>query len=270
MRRKRSSIAGVMLAAIAMSLVVSGVGQTRPGSASKQTQHDRFAPQLESLSPDDPMAYFKLAEEIADVAQSPEDLRLTRRLFGLAGALDPDRLGRSACLALADLEQSDSPERRRLMALASLLDERSGGGALYVPPRRESAPPSAALDLVQAFSYYRRGQGARARSLATEDNVLDLMSKHDALIPGGVDRFLEDCRLYRGEMQPNLSNRQLRNMLHLELALLAGEDRGWGTELAVTRGRPLIEVNPEQLAQTFGVDPERPLYRNGRWIAVRR
>ena len=243
---------------------------TQPSTqpAATQTVRERMNDRLEALSPDDPMAYFELGEEVADLAETPEAYDLARHLFGLAGALAPDRLGCSACLALADLE-SDPLEKQRLLALSALLDEQAGGGALYVPDRTAAAPSQAALTLVEAFSYYRRGEGTKTRALVNDDTVLQLMDEHDRLIPGGVDRFLHDARVYRDGTRPDLQSGQLRQMLYLELALLTGENRQWSTELALTDGEPLIEVDPNQLAQTFGVDPERPLYRNGRWVSAR-
>ncbi len=85
---------------------------------------------LEALNPADALAYFELAEEVADAAgdQLPHDL--ANRLYALAGVLDQPRLGRSACLALADLQ--DHPQaKRRLLALASLLDQRGGVGSAH-------------------------------------------------------------------------------------------------------------------------------------------
>jgi len=228
----------------------------------------RMNDRLEALHPDDPMAYFELAEEIADIAESRDGYALARHLFGLAGALAPDRIGRSACLALADLE-SDPQEKQRLMALSSLLDERAGGGALYVPDRAATAPSQTARTIVNAFSYFRRGEGTKTRALVDDEHVLRALDEHAQLIPGGVDRFLHDARLYRDGTRPDLQDAELRQMLYLELALLTGENRQWSTELALTNGEPLIEVDPNQLARTFGIDPDRPLYRDGRWVADR-
>ena len=73
--------------------------------------------------------YFELAEEIADAAKNDEERQLARHVFALAGALDPRHLGRSACLALAQLE--DQPTARaRLLALASLLSQTGGSVTL--------------------------------------------------------------------------------------------------------------------------------------------
>ena len=56
-------------------------------------------------------------------------------------------------------------------------------------------------------------------------------------------------------------------MLELEAALLAGTERTWSSELAFGGGEPLIEVDPHRVAETLGVDPSRPYYRDGRWHA---
>jgi hypothetical protein len=110
----------------------------------------RWDAKLQALHPTRPSAYFELAEDIADAAASDEERGLARRLFALAGALDPERLGRSACLALADM-QSQPHLRRRLLALATLLGERRGEIAALDVLEQTAAPSAdAALAVVAA------------------------------------------------------------------------------------------------------------------------
>jgi hypothetical protein len=59
-------------------------------------------------------------------------------------------------------------------------------------------------------------------------------------------------------------------MIELEAARLAQERRTWAEDLKVGGGRPLIEVDPDRLAETLGVDPGRPLYRGGSWVATQK
>ncbi len=116
---------------------------------------------LETLNPDDPMAYFELAEEIADASDDTQHRGRARHLFALAGVLDPPRLGRSACLALADLEP-DEHAKRRLLALAALLDERAGGLGRGPSGETTRYDRAAAVAVTEAIGLYRKGNGAKA------------------------------------------------------------------------------------------------------------
>ncbi|MHC4992611.1 MAG: hypothetical protein ACYTGC_16695, partial [Planctomycetota bacterium] len=222
---------------------------------------------LEALDPDRPLDYFELAEEVADAAATPADGLLAHRLFGLAGALDPPRLGRSAALALADLEE-EPLAKRRLHALAWLL----GGRSAAVGPVEESVRTwdagsnATILAVIDAFSLYRRGYGNRATSVLRQPGAMELLEALDPVLPGGVNRFLEDCRVYRnGQLAPRLSEDEITRMLRIESALLSGSERAWSGELLLSRGTPLIEVDPDRLADALGVDVSRPVYRRGRW-----
>ncbi|MHC4589637.1 MAG: hypothetical protein ACYTAQ_09945 [Planctomycetota bacterium] len=140
---------------------------TGGGAFDSRDEAGRWERRLEALSPADPMAYFELAEEVADTAGSESQVALARHLFGLAGALDPQRLGRSACLAIADLEPNEYA-KRRLLALGALLDRRAGGFAGRQPVGVVAIHPEAALAVSEALSYYRKGEGARALKLLDE------------------------------------------------------------------------------------------------------
>ncbi|MCP3905429.1 MAG: hypothetical protein GY715_17530 [Planctomycetes bacterium] len=221
---------------------------------------------LEALRPVDPMAYFELGEEMADAAVDDAERELARRLFALAGLLDR-RLARSACLALADLA-GDEQEHRRLMALAALLGDGGiapvGGSGLDGPWLEPGAP--AALAVTEAFSHYRRGKGSRANTALRTPGAMELLQTCDRFLYGGVHRFLEDCKLYRGRLRPGLSEEDRVRMMRLEIALLTGDGRPWSSELLYAGGRPLVEVDPDQLEEAFGTDASRPIYRGGRWV----
>ncbi len=226
---------------------------------------DTWATSLEGLDPVDPMAYFELAEEIADASGEHPQRELARHLFALAGVLDPPRLGRSACLALADLEP-DETAKRRLQALAALLDMRAGG--LRRGPAGETTYDHvAALAVTEAFSYYRKGNGAKALAALRAPGAMEILEAYPVVFRGGADRFVEECRRYRGSRPPRIFVQDLVRMLQFEAALLAGEDRTWAGELLLTGGRPLIEVDPDRLESSFGVNGSKPCYRDGQWQA---
>jgi len=240
-----------------LALAAPGVGDPLTGAPGD------WDARLAGLDPDDPSAYFNLAEEVADAAADEGDRPLARHLFGLAGALDPDGYGRSACLALADIT-TDPEEKRRLLALSRLLDQRLGEVARPVastPP----IEPSAALALAEAFSYYRRGQGPRSLTMLDQGPGGALLTRFADRI-GGEARFRENARRYRAGEPPVKSDAEIGDMLMLEAALLAGDDASWSGDLFLYNGRTLVEVDPARLAETLGADPERPLYRDGRWV----
>lgn len=238
--------------------------------ASSLPASTKWESRLTALNPLEPMGYFELAEEVADEATTTEDRALARHLFGLAATLRSESLARSACLALADLE-ADEQERRRLRALAMLM---GGQGEFAVhsgteeehASRFERFSSATVLAVTEAISRYRKGNGAQAAAALRKGEADQLLRACDRLLPGGYNRFIEDIKQYRGQAKPTLSaNDQLR-LLQLEAALLAGSDRSWSSELLVSNGLPLIEVDPGRLAETLNVDPTRSKYAAGRWV----
>jgi hypothetical protein len=209
-----------------------------------------------------------LAEEVADEAGVPSNRDLARHLYGLAAALDQDRLARSACLALADLAD-DEQAKRRLRALASLLGsdgEFAIEGGESVGHSFSQFSSEAIIAFTEAISRYRKGQGAQAAAALRKPGADELLKSCDRWLPGGYNRFQEVIKQSRGQTRPTLSASDQLRLLHLEAAVLAGIDRTWSSELLVTRGSPLIEVDPSRLAETLEVDDGRPFYRNGRWV----
>jgi hypothetical protein len=182
--------------------------------------------------------------------------------------LDSRRLGRSACLALADLEPNPQ-QKRRLLALAALLDPTgaaaaSAAGVTAKPA--ETIDSAAALAVGEALSRYRRGQGPQALAALKKPGATELIEANAANIPGGLPRFLDECKQMRGT-RPQLSDADLNQLLRLELLLLAGTERTWTTELRLrSKSSPLLEIDPDRLSETFSVDASRPIYRNGRWV----
>lgn len=249
-------------AAMLLAVGLAGVIGMRAGRPDASDWRDR----LEALRPDQPLAYFELAEEIADVASDREELALARRLFGLAGVLDPHRLGRSASLALAELETT-AHARQRLLALAMLLDNRGGVGLGPIGADAE-VDPAAALGLSEAFSYYRQGNGPRALKVLEDSGAMPVLEAHDRFVRGGIKRFIEDCKNYRGQLRPMLGELDIDRMLQLERSLLSGADRDWASELQLTDGAPLAEVDPDRLDTSLGVDATKPIYRDGHWVPL--
>lgn len=262
------------LLAIGLSLICGeGISLSARETQSNQllSETDRWTTRLESLHPDNPMDYFNLGEEVADQVQNEKERELARRLFALAGVLDTPRLGRSACLALAAIEK-ENHIKRRLLAMASLLSSTGGGGGsgsgLGLLSRGDVGgfSESTAITITEAFSYYRRGLGSRALSQLRKPGAEEMLKTLDHLLRGGSARFLEDCKLYNGQVKPTLTEFNLVKMLTVELAILSGSERSWASELLLSRGQPLIEIESDRLDQVLGVDPSRCVFRGGRWI----
>jgi len=248
-----------------------GQSDVRPEAVPAAIARDEPAwrDRLEALRRQNPLEYFELAEEVADDVDDPSNRVLARHLYSLAAALDPVSLGRSSCLALADLAE-DENSKRRLRALASLL----GDDGEFAPALSDSAASNALarfdqatiMAFTEAISRYRKGQGALAATSLDKPGVKELLQVCDRLLPGGQSRFLEDIKRYRGQARPTLSASDQLRLLQLEAALLAGTDRSWSGELLINQGTPLIEIDPNRLADSLEIDVSRPHYRQGSWI----
>ena len=242
---------------VALVVVVGAAGAWRGAAEGEWTTR------LEALRPTDPLAYFLLAEEVAD---DGEDVELARHLFALAAALAPESYGRSACIALADLSDDDQ-QQRRLLAMASLLaaSSDSGGDAAAMSTRWLDPEPTTALVVGEALSFYRRGAHSRAQSRLTRGDGLWLLDAVDGALPSATSRSIF-ADSGRARSAPRLSLPQVAQMLEVEAALLSGRDRAWSTDLTLTRGHPLIEVDPTRMDEAMGIDARRARYRNGQWV----
>lgn len=255
----------ILLALIAIAVVAADKQEN--ASATMIDEADQWEQRLESLTPANPLAYFELAEEIADAANDEYHRKLAQHLFALSGVLDPINLGRSACLALADME-SRVHHKQRLLALSDLLDERGGSVAWVQTTQVKQISPSAALAVSEALSHYRKGNGNRAIAALNTPGATELLEAAGGVLRGGVQRFIEDCKLYRSGRSPTIASNDLLSMLQLEAALLAGDNRTWSADEMFTDARPLLEVDPDNLQQTLLVDGSKAYYRNGQWVSA--
>lgn len=262
-RAPRPGVVRTALVALGATFFIAA-GPAAPPSAPD------WSARLTALDPARPIDYFNLAEEVADAATTPADRELARHLYGLAGALAPQELGRSAALAQATLAD-DLRQRRTLYALASLLNA-SDDGSTPSDVARARPSPQHAVALSEAFSQLRRGQGPRALSLLKTPEVGALLDDYGMRLPGGADRFREDCKSFKGGLRPSFPNDQLLTMLEIEKAVLGSAvlpteraSTSWSSALVETGGAPLLEVDTAKLDVAFGVDPARSIWRKGQW-----
>jgi hypothetical protein len=210
------------------------------------------------------------------------------------------RLGPSVCLALASLAASEG-DRRWLRALARLMEH--GQGAAIGPIPDAAAQPldleSAAFNLATAIGLARAGEGRRAEQYLERPGVRELVEQldgpsgppdgHDVMnwlrrsirdwpacpqcrnqrvIPSGNkpgERVL--CDTCRGNPGPALTDAQLVRVLRIEAMLVGGRHRSWSGQVIADGGVPLRDLDPAELAGTFGVDSTKPYWRDGGWVS---
>lgn len=263
---------------------------------------------LSALSPAEPMAYFLLGEEVLVEARSEADLALARTLLVLAHEADrrtdrPRGLSRSVYLALASIAR-DENERRWLRALA----EESVRGPIV--PRQgvgeEEVRPEA-LALAEAIGHWRAGDSRAARESLRAEGVSRLIERVSASVSGASEvliRLEQDvscsgcrnrgivrspggragagdeaymlCPLCRGNPGPRLSAGEFASSLAAESVLVRSRHGLWSAQVWLDGGRPLREPDADALAATFGVSPEKSVWRpragaagalDGEWVS---
>ncbi len=263
---------------------------------------------LASLTPERPLEYFLLAEEVSAEARTRVELALARQLFvhamhNASAAGDQD-LVISAIIGLGSVARNDR-ERHWLNASARVLQTDLATGATRGKARLALIEPTddAAFAFAEALGFARTGEGRRAETLLNRPDVAKVLRAYEAVLnaDGQVNaaqtlrRWIDDwptcpeCRNRRtvsrtdgpgtpvrtrlcttcgGMPGPKLSEAELAAQLRTEAALLRGIHRFWSSQYLVDQGEPLRDPSPESVAQTFDVDVTRPLYRDGRWASV--
>jgi hypothetical protein len=211
----------------------------------------------------------------------------------------------SACLGIAALSPQEA-NKRWLVAVAQLIDQQRAPRGAPPRPRAKvvSAPENVALDLASALGLARAGEGRRAEQLLSRPGVTELLRAYqnllrsDASSASGEDRLREairdwpvcpECRnrrvIFRSDNPgrtparahacgtcdaspgPVMSPEQLLADLRLEDALLRGIHRVWSAQVQADQGTPLVDPEPELLAQRMNIDPTLRIHRRGEWIA---
>ena len=249
--------AGLTARAVAESSVVKVTTQAT-AQVTAQAATARWQTRLARLDPLRPLDYLELAEEVADAAKDEDERDLARKLFGLAGALDTERLGRSAMLAIAALA-GDLSTRARAEAAAELV---GGQGTARESLRVESVQLEA---LTRSFSHYRRGDGRRALAALRQNGADALLDVVGARLPGGAQGYRDECTAMRASSAVVSDPDMVRRQLELELALRRGELRSLSLDVALRGDEPLVEIDLADPQALWGVDPSRPWWRDGAW-----
>jgi hypothetical protein len=260
---------------------------------------------LEALDPSDPTAYVELGEWVVSEARGEAEYRLAQRLYVLGATLSRatggrDTLAASACVALADISRSE-PDRRALWSLAGSLDARYA-----MRDWSRTADPNVSDDVAfaaaNALGNIRSGNGHLAREVLKRPEVQSLLRAFSVLLMGApnqdplaqlereaaawpcpecrnervVTRRVSGvvstvlCNTCQGNPGPtaDLSSERVLAQLRFEARVLNGVQRSWGAQIEMDQGAPFRDVDLETLATRYGVDTQRPLFRNGDWQAV--
>ncbi len=269
-------------------------------SVSDQMPIPDLTRRLEALTPDDPLPYLLLAEEVADEADSPDETRLARHLYVVAYEIERERdrgrpLGASICLGLRQIERVEDA-RAWLSALAGALDPRYASRDWSVA-RNQDQDRDAALKTATMLGLVRSGQGTRAIVLRDDPEVIEMLNRYGALLgPGSMTRIdtmmrawpCPECRNARfvnrtgravqtrlcntclGNPGDHLSRDELIVHLRFETRLLNGVQRSWSAQAAMDEAAPLLDPEPDalapQLSVRYEIDPSRRYWRDGTWV----
>jgi hypothetical protein len=223
---------------------------------------------LDRLVPTDPSGYFLLAEEVADVADNPQERRLAVRLYALAAALDPDQWGTSGLLGIIDLLEDESTIR----SLRSMIEMRQLHAGGLLPSSRVvlGETDRATVAAFDVLSYARAGDMVQARRrLRNITGVRERLLSFQDEIPGGMQHLVDriDSSSDNG-LRQRLTEPEVVAQLQVQLRLLGGSDDSWSATLMAWRGRPMQSLESHDLGSLLGLDLERRVWLNDRWQPV--
>lgn len=209
-----------------------------------------YADRLNALEPSQPLAYLRLAEEIAAEVRTAEGQDLARRLYVLSilaprhtePPLKPDTsaspawLASSASLGLAALAPNEQ-DRRWLTALAGTLAP-ADSSAPHAMASEAAARDSAALELATALGMVRSGEGRRAQKILEKPAVAALLNRYEGLLnPGGLHGGAERIRSLAAKYPVCPECRNRRYVKNAD-----------GVHLCPTcQGRPGPKLSPQEL-----------------------
>lgn len=267
----------------------------------------RYEAKLEALAPSNPLGYFLLAEEVAEVARKNDEVDLARRLYVLSIVLSENKpqvdrsagfpVTASASVGLASLETVES-RKQWLLALAGRIDERYAARRWDETDSGDTAD-EASLQLSEAIGLTLSGDGSLARTRFDDPRVSSLLEESRDGVNGptsqasatgilreaeiwpcpecGNARIVADrskggsarrlCSTCRGNPGPVVDKQTFLDYLAFQSALLKGKQKSWSAELAVDGAAPLRDPDSSEIAPTMGVDPELVYYRSGRWVS---
>ncbi len=300
----RPLLAGLLVGAALLAHPAAAPAQDPPAPpASPETTSPgpSLDERLAALAPEDPAGYFLLGEEAMEEGQPDA----AAHLFVLAAALDGERFGRSACLALAEIEKrrGNGPRERDLRSLASLL----GGAAVDVHDLREAEREfrRAASLLSAMLGFYRQGDGQKAlaalelneaterlvlefgRSIGSIGRIISFARNYPRCVSCRSERIIPCptcrrgtvpgncatcggqafiiCNVCNGKPGEAISQDEIDTMLRFEVTLQSGEHASWSARLSVDGDRPRPVLDLSMLPRWYDVNTSLTVYRNGVW-----
>lgn len=269
---------------------LEGLGARLPGLPAR----------LAALAPDDPGAYFLLAEEVAAEARSDAEYDLARQLFALSYQAsrrngEPASATAAVCVALADLTASEG-DRRYLLSLARSLDPRystpdwSGGGD---SPFAEATSYQAAV----AIGLLRAGRGRDLDRLLDDPAVAERFGEGTAATFGGSPsaaiaqgrryagaypddecrgrrvvatrspegRSYELCPICSGAVGPELDQVTRLSLVRDEGRLLGIASDSWAAQHRLDGGQVLRDPDPDEIFTIFAVRRDAYYWRGRSW-----
>jgi hypothetical protein len=231
---------------------------------------------LAALDPARPQDYREYADELAEKKLDPEARDAAMRLYviaahvGQASRLPGADSAHAPLLGLIALARSPE-EEARFRAAAYLSDPRHDSALLKVPTAIASsaAPsnPAARRKLLDAVQQIRRGKGDVAARMIVQPDLAAELAAARAIVTR--EEFVRICKTRE------LDDGELKTLLRLELALetalspppttaSSAKDaaRSWSQLVA----QPQPALRPMSLAHLTEFDPQRSVYREGKWV----
>jgi hypothetical protein len=262
---RRLSALGVWCLMTLSTFVVATANVTGSAGAPRSDPPFDLDDRLEALDPTRPIEYLELAEEIAEgvSAGAGTERALARRLYGLAGRLDPEGLAASAALGIASLAP-DARTADRYRAAASLLSPES---VRTIGNRRPEIDAATAMEISEAFGEFRSGRAIALRRVLQDPARERLLRGWDEALPGGIG-WLKRQVEGSGRGRPDLDRSDALAMIRVELVLLDRGRPSWSTLLAVEGDPPIVDLRPDRVPALLLDDDSasRPRYRNGAWV----
>ncbi len=241
-KRVRQVDSDVLAQAITNELAVLDLAAVGATGGFVGTTGTRVHPQ-EPRSFDHALNLFEQAEVLSDgAACGSERWQQARGLLARSAAADRQGLGRSAFLALAELEErcgGDAAPGELALAAAARAAVRMEMPEAARAPLDEAARSSFA----QALAEFRLGNAARLSNRLKKREVALMVEDFGFGLPNGARRISE-LAAARSKRPPNLTTAEIASMLLVEQAALGVGAHGWAHDLARTLSAPLPELDP--------------------------